>query len=98
MSRLTKTMFGLMILNAVAAALFLTGVVDVSEAPGFYLALPLAAIFYGMFVICRVLDKEVAAFDAEQRAPGGRAAPDSPPHNVEPLHEHDSKHHESIAA
>ncbi len=92
----TKLMLGLLIANTVAAALFLTGVVDVSKVPGFYLAFPLAAIFYGLFLIGHALDKEVAAFDAEQGAPGGHAAPEAHPPNVEHLPRED--HHESIAA
>ena len=96
MSRLTKFTLVSLIISALAAALFLTGIVDVSAVPGLYVALPLAAIFYGLFVICRALDKEVAAFDAEQRAHQAHVAPGEHPQNVEFLHAHD--HHESIAA
>ncbi len=96
MSRLTKIMLVLLVVNAAASALFLTGAVNVSAAPGLYLVFPLAAIFYGAFLICLALDKEVAKFDAEQRAPHDHIAPEIHPHNVESLREHD--HHESIAA
>ena len=96
MSRLTKFMLAMLIASAVATVLFLTGIVDVNAVPGLYVAFPLAAILYGVFLICLALDKEVARFDAEQRAHHGPAAPDIHPHNVE--HLHDRHHHESIAA
>lgn len=93
MSRLTKIMLGLTVINSVASALFLTGIINVSAAPGLYVVFPLAAVFYGMFLICRMLEKDVVEFDAEHC---GHAAPEIHPHNVESLHGHD--HHESIAA
>jgi len=86
----------LLIISSVATVLFLTGIVDVSDVPGFYVVFPMAAIFYGLFVICLALDKEVGRFNAEQRAHHDHAAPDIHPHNVQSLHDHD--HHESIAA
>jgi len=89
-------MLALLIINSVASALFLTGIVDVRPVPGLYVAFPLAAIFYGVFLICLVLDKEVARFDAEQLAHHEHTAPKEHPHNVEALHDHE--HHESIAA
>lgn len=96
MSRLTKTMLALLILNTAAAALFLSGVVDASRVPGLYLTFPLAAIFYGLFLICWMLDREVAAFDAEQHAGRSHPGPDIQPHNVEPLPH--SEQEKSIAA
>ena len=96
MSKLTKFMLAMLISSTVATVLFLTGIVDVNAVPGFYVAFPLAAILYGVFLICFALDKEVARFDAEQRAHHDHAAPDIHPHNVEYLHDRD--HHESIAA
>ncbi|HTX22302.1 MAG TPA: hypothetical protein VMD27_10675 [Candidatus Aquilonibacter sp.] len=58
-------MLELTIINCVTSALFLTGIVNVSDAPGFYVTFPLAAILYGMFLICRMLQKDVVEFDAE---------------------------------
>jgi len=95
MSRLTKIMLELTVINAVASVVFLTGIVNVSDFPGLYVSFPLAAVFYGMFLICLALDREVAGFDAEQRVHHD-PAPEKHPHNVESLHGHD--HHESIAA
>ena len=96
MSKVTKFVLGALIISSIATVLFLTGIVDVSAMPGFYLAFPLTAVLYGMFVICLALDREVAAFDAEQRAHQAHVAPGENPQNVEFLHAHD--HNESIAA
>jgi len=96
MSRLTKTVFAVLVVNTIASVLFLTGMVDVSGAPGLYAVFPLAAVSYGMFVICFALDKEVARFDAEQHSHHDHVAPGVHPHNVEPLHSHDDQ--ESLAA
>jgi hypothetical protein len=96
MSRLTKTVLGLTIFNVIASVLFLTGLVNVSFFPGLYLVFPLAAVGYGMFVICLALEREAARFDAEQREHQDHVDPDVPPHNVESLHGPD--HHESLAA
>ena len=92
MSRVTKIMLALTVINSVASVLFLTGIVNVSSLPGLYVVFPLAAILYGMFLICRMLEKDVAEFDAEHHD----HAPEVYPDNIEPLHDHD--HHESIAA
>jgi ABC-type nickel/cobalt efflux system permease component RcnA len=94
MSRLTKIMLGLTVINSIASVLFLSGIVNVSAAPGLYAVFPLAAIFYGMFLICRMLEKDVAEFDAERHD----HKPAEHPRNIEPLHNHDHDHHESIAA
>lgn len=96
MSRLTKIMLELTIANSVASVLFLTGMVNVSDIPGFYVTFPLAAVFYGMFIICRFLEKEVAAFDVEQRAHQSHAAPEHHSEAVESIHGHE--HHEPMRA
>jgi amino acid permease len=86
MSRLTKIMLELLIINTVLAALFLTGIVNVSDFPALYLTFPAAAIFYGMFLICRFLEKEVAEFDAEQREHYDQAAQASHSESDDSLH------------
>ena len=96
MGKLAKIMLALLISSSVASVLFLAGIVDVSAVPGLYVVFPLAAICYGMFLICLALDKEVARFDAEQQAHHDPAAPGKAPDNVESLHSHDP--HESLAA
>ncbi len=96
MSRLTKMMLGALIINAIASVLFLTGIVDVSDAPGLYAAFPLAAVFYGMFLISRMLEKEIAAFDAEHHAHHDAAVPDHHPEPAESSHGHEL--HEPVHA
>jgi hypothetical protein len=96
MSKLTKFTLASLVVSTVAAVLFLTGVIDVAAVPGLYVAFPLAAIFYGGFLIGHALDKEVARFDAEQRVRHDHTLPDIQPHNVESLQDHDD--HRSIAA
>jgi hypothetical protein len=96
MNRLTKIMLGLTIVNAVASALVLTGIINVSDFPGAYVVFPLAAIFYGMFLICRMLQKEVAAFDAEERKHHEPAARDNRSRSSESILGHE--HHEPMRA
>ena len=86
MSKLTKFTLASLVVSTVAAVLFLTGVINVAAIPGLYVVFPLAAILYGGFLICLALDKEVARFDAEQRAHLDSAQPDIQPHNVESLY------------
>jgi hypothetical protein len=88
MSRLTKIMLELTIINSVASVLFLTGVVDVSALPGLYVVFPLAAVAYGMFLICHALDKEVGGFDAEQHAHHDHTRPGNHSESAEIIHGH----------
>ena len=91
MNRLTKIMLGLTIGNAVASALVLTGIVNV---PRLDVVFPLAAIFYGMFLICCMLQKEIAAFDAEERRHREPTTPDNHSQSAESVHGHE--HHEPM--
>jgi ABC-type nickel/cobalt efflux system permease component RcnA len=96
MSRLTKMMLAALIINIVASALFLSGVVNISAVPGFYVAFPLVAICYGMFLISRMLQKDVAQFDAEQREHHDQAVAEKHREPAESFHIHG--HHEPIRA
>ena len=96
MSRLTKIMLALLIINSVASVLFRSGIVNISSFPGLYIVFPLAAVFYGMFLICWMLQKITAESDADARAHHDPAEPAEHPSNVQSLHNHD--HHESVAA
>jgi hypothetical protein len=90
MSRLSKIMLALMIANFAAAGLFLTGLVNVSNVSFLYVTFPAGATFYGLFLIAHVLEKEVAAFEAEHHRPSGD--PKKPDHHesAEYLHGHES--------
>lgn len=70
MSRITKISLGLTIVNVVASALFLPGIIDVSNTPGLYVVFPLAAIFGGAAMLSHTMEREVAAFDTEHHTPG----------------------------
>jgi hypothetical protein len=101
MGRFAKITLVLMIINGIAAALFLTGIVDVSKVPGLYLTFPLAAVLFGMFVIFRAFEKDAREFDAEQlkhhKDIKPIIKPDIQPHNVKSLHD-EHNHDKSIAA
>jgi hypothetical protein len=96
MSRLTKIMLTSLIINIVASVLFLSGVVNISAVPGLYVTFPLAAIFYGMFLICRMLQKDVAQFDTEQRKHHDQAVAEKRHELAESFHIHG--HHEPMRA
>jgi len=96
MSRLTKFMLALLVINSVASALFLTGTVNISAAPGLYVVFPLAAIFYGMVLICRMLEKDATEFDADKSTNDNHVMPVKRPRNVESFH--DREHHKPVAA
>ena len=67
MTKTTKTLLILAAVNLVAGLAFATNLVNVHNATVFYVALPLGAIFLGLFLISRLLEKETALYDAEQR-------------------------------
>ena len=67
MTKTTKTLLVLTVVNLIAGFLFASNLIDVRNVPVFYVALPAGAIFLGMFVISKLLEKEVAAYDAEQQ-------------------------------
>ena len=96
MSRLTKIMLALVIGNAVASVLFLTGLVDVSSFPGLYVVFPLTATFYGLFLISRIFQKDMARFDAEHRVPDGQVEMDD--HLESDEYGHGHEYHEPAHA
>ena len=96
MSRLTKILLALTIINFVPGVLFVSGVVGVGRFPGLYATFPVGATFYGLFLISRMLEKEVAVFDAEQRQHEDLATPNHHSEPAEPLHGHG--HHEPMKA
>ena len=68
MNKLTKLCLAVAVIGLVSGMLISTGVIKVGDAVGWYLALPTGAIFLGLFLICLMLEKETARFDAEHRA------------------------------
>lgn len=68
---MTKTTRYLMIVSIgclTAGMAFVTGVIDVRSAVALYVALPAGTIIFGLFMIFRMLEKESALYDEEQRA------------------------------
>jgi len=64
---LTKFLLVLTIMGFALGLLFVTDVIKVGDAVGWYMTLPAGAIFFGLFLITLMLEKEVAAFDQEQQ-------------------------------
>jgi len=96
MSRLTKMLLALTIINFVPGVLFVSGMVSVGRFPGLYAMFPVGATLYGLFLISRMLEKEVAAFDAEKRGHEDPAAPADHGEPAAPLHAHER--HEPVKA
>ncbi|HUA38969.1 MAG TPA: hypothetical protein VMA35_11310 [Candidatus Sulfopaludibacter sp.] len=86
----------LTIINFVPGVLFVSGLVGVGKFPGLYATFPVGATLYGLFLISRMLEKEVEAFDAEQRAHENPPVPDNHSEPAETLHGHE--HHEPMRA
>jgi hypothetical protein len=88
MSRTTKTLLALAITGLASGLFFVSGLIDV-KLPALYVALPAGAIFFGLFLISRMLEKEVSAFDKEQQShailePGPTATREASSHSAHP--------------
>ena len=68
MTKITKTLLFLAVAGTVTGLLFVSGLVDVKDASALYVALPLGAVFFGLFLISRMLEKEAALHDQEYAA------------------------------
>jgi len=64
-------------LLAIALVAFVAGVAEGSRPGGWGLGVPLGAVFLGLFFITRILEKESARFDEEERVRRGLAARDA---------------------
>jgi hypothetical protein len=72
---MAKKLLVIAVVNLVIGLAFVTGIVNVQNTVAFYVALPLGAVSLGLFLIFRMLEKEVALYDEEQQArPASRAA------------------------
>jgi len=54
--------------SIVSGLAFVTGIVNVQNTVTLYVALPLGAVFLGLFLIFRIFEKEAALYDEEQHA------------------------------
>ena len=68
MERHTKLLLTLTGITFPAGLLLFTGIINVDAIPALHVVFPIGAILFGMFLIAFALEKQVAAFDAEQRA------------------------------
>ncbi len=60
----------LLILSVVTGAVglaFVTGIVNVQNTVALYVALPLGAVFLGLFLMFQLFEKEMALYDEEQQ-------------------------------
>jgi hypothetical protein len=67
----------LLILSVAAIGIglaFVTNVINVQNIVAFYVALPLGAIFLGLFLMFRSFEKEMAIYDLEQQNHPARLA------------------------
>jgi hypothetical protein len=85
MTKPTKTLLILATVNLVAGLAFAANLVNVHDAVWLYVTVPAGAICLGLFLISRMLEKETALYDAEQRnvlvalnGPAEQRAPASP--------------------
>ena len=67
MCKTTKILLTLAVAGLVSGLAFVTGLVKVEGAAWLYVALPAGAICFGLFLISKLLEKESALFDEEQR-------------------------------
>jgi phosphate/sulfate permease len=68
MSRMTKTLLVLSVGCLATGFLVVSNVINVHGMAAFYVLLPAGAIFFGLFLISLMLEKETAQYDKEQRA------------------------------
>jgi len=65
MKKFTKVLLALTIVNFALGVLVSVGIIDASHFVDVALLLPAGAVFFGLFLIWHVFEKEIAAFDAE---------------------------------
>jgi hypothetical protein len=64
---MTKTLLVLSVVGLVTGFAFVSGLVNVGDAIVLYVTLPAGAVFFGLFLISKLLEKEAAILDAEMR-------------------------------
>ncbi len=79
MTKTTKSLLAVAVAGIVVGLAFVTGVVSFRGVVWVYTILPAGAIFFGFFLISKLLEQETALYDVEQEAllasiPGAGAA------------------------
>ena len=67
MAKATKILLALSLAGLGIGLILVTGLVSAQNAVGFYVMLPAGAICFGLFLISKMLEKETAQFDQEER-------------------------------
>ncbi len=67
MTKTSKSLLIVSIICLVTGTAFTTGLINVENAVIFYVTLPTGAILFGLFLISKMLEKEVAAYDRDHR-------------------------------
>ena len=96
MSKLTKILLGTSLVLLITGLLFVTGVINTETIVALYVALPTGAIFFGLFLISKCLEKEVAGFDAEHSA-SLKLVERGPARETSPRHSHSNRVASAVA-
>src|SRR5262245_13581670 len=67
MSKITKTLLVISLITFAAGLAFVTGIIDLGSVSALYVSLPAGAIFFGLFLISKLLEKETALHDEEMQ-------------------------------
>ena len=67
MTKTTKSLLAISLVCFVVGLAFVTGLVNVRRVAALYVVLPLGAVFFGLFLLSKILEQEFAAYDLEQR-------------------------------
>jgi hypothetical protein len=73
MTKTTKNLLILSIVCLTSGMAFVTGIINVQNVVALYVALPAGAIFFGLFMIFKMLEKEASFYDEEHQ--GSSKAP-----------------------
>lgn len=82
----SKKLLYLSLVCLAAGLAFATGIINVQAIVALYVVLPLGAIFLGLFMIFRMLEKEVSQYDADLEAASKVIAPKLPEPQLAPAH------------
>jgi hypothetical protein len=84
MTTLSKSLLVATIVSFLLGFAFVTGWIGVRDAVALYVAMPLGAVFFGLFLITHMLEKESEAFDADQRGAKPKPRQESNPASTNP--------------
>jgi phosphate/sulfate permease len=68
MGKMTKILLGIALAGLLIGTAFSAGLLNVENIVAFYIVLPLGAVFFGLFLIFLMLEKESALFDQDHQA------------------------------